>query len=264
MSPDNPDLAPALLFDKHTIETPEQLRLDFAIAGIGSRFLALALDTLIQSAVAFLGILVLIVIGWSLRGGGSSLAVVWTTAIFGLLGLLLFFGYFAIFEIFWNGQTPGKRVLGIRVVKDSGRPLTVAESIGRNLLRIVDQLPAFYAVGILAAVLNSRNKRLGDMLAGSIVVRESSLAALQPEWQAARPDVAGTPVSGAAALNVEDLALIDAFLNRRGQLDDAVRSRMADQIVKQLRPKLLPGVTADRSPESVLESLAWERRSSGG
>jgi uncharacterized RDD family membrane protein YckC len=250
-----------VLFDKHTIETPEQLRLDFAVAGIGSRFLALAIDSLIQIAVVVLVIIVLAIVGASgalaLRGQSS----VWLLAVIGVLFFLLFFGYFAIFEILWNGQTPGKRLIGIRVVKDSGRPLTAAESIGRNLLRIVDQLPGFYAIGMVSAILTSGNKRLGDLIAGSMVVRESSLAAIKPVWQTMRTETG--PLLGGKALSIEDLALIDAFLNRRNELAPEVRSRMAAQILDQLRPKL-PILDPRFSTESVLESLAWERRSAGG
>jgi uncharacterized RDD family membrane protein YckC len=95
----------------------------------------------------------------------------------------LYFGYFALFEIIWNGQTPGKRKAGIRVIKDSGRPLTPAESIARNLMRIADWLPVFYAVGMLFTILTKENKRLGDLIAGSLVVRESSFTDLKPAWQ---------------------------------------------------------------------------------
>ncbi len=250
-----PDPA-TVLFDKHTIETPEQLRLDFAVAGIGSRFLALVIDTLIQIAVLIATIVLIGILG--VRGERS----VWVIALASLGFFLLFYGYFAFFEILWNGQTPGKRAIGIRVVKDSGRPLTAAESIGRNLLRTVDQLPLFYAVGIASALLTSGNKRLGDLVAGSMVVRESSLAAIKPIWQATR--AGNDAVLGGNALSIEDLALIDAFLNRRNELDPDVRSRMAWQILSQLSPKLPSPPVPGSSTESILESLAWERRSAGG
>jgi len=251
-----------VLFDKHTIETPEQLRLDFAVAGIGSRFLALAIDSLIQIGVVVLIFIILAafnsVFAFAIRGQSS----VWLLAATSVLFFLLFFGYFAIFEILWNGQTPGKRLIGIRVVKDSGRPLTAAESIGRNLLRILDQLPGFYAIGMAVALLNSRNKRLGDLIAGSMVVRESSLAAIKPVWQTTRTETG--PRLGGNALSIEDLALVDAFLNRRNELAPDVRSRMAAQILNQLRPKLPFNADTGLPTESVLESLAWERRSAGG
>ncbi len=249
-----------LLFDKHTIETPEQLRLDFAVAGIGSRFLALAIDSLIQIAVVVLVLIALAVVGTAGLPAFRGPSSVWLLAALGVLFFLLFFGYFAIFEILWNGQTPGKRVIGIRVVKDFGRPLTAAESIGRNLLRIVDQLPGFYAIGMASAILSSSNKRLGDLVAGSMVVRESSLVAIRPVWQTMQTETG--PLLGGKALSIEDLALIDAFLNRRNELLPDVRSRMAAQILNQLKTKL-PTLDPRSPTESVLESLAWERRSVG-
>ena len=250
--------------EKITIETPEQTSLDFAIAGIGSRFLALALDTLIQVLVGFI-----VGIGGSMvvaaLASAAPKSAVWGLAILVLFFFLLYFGYFAFFEIIWNGQTPGKRKAGIRVIKDSGRPLTVAESIGRNLLRIIDWLPGFYAIGIASALLTRENKRLGDLVAGSLVVRESSFSDLKPVWQTAQ--VPSTPVSallGAANLTLEESALIDSFLTRRSELDFDVRVRMAEQIFQRLKPKLTLPTDNTLSTEKILESLAYERRATGG
>jgi uncharacterized RDD family membrane protein YckC len=244
--------------DKYTIETPEQMPLEFAIAGIGSRFLAMAIDTLIQVAFGVVVFIAVIIANVVWPQPGSRL---WIAGAAIALLFLLTFAYFAIFEIWWNGQTPGKRKAGIRVIKDSGRPLTVAETIGRNLLRIVDQLPVFYALGVLIAFLNSRNKRLGDFIAGSIVIRETPLADLKPEWQNAR--TAPPPLSPLVSpLSAEDLDLIDAFLNRRSHLTADVRSRIAEEIFERIRPKLpaqdglqVPGLTT----ESVLEWLVSQR-----
>jgi len=260
MFPNQP--TPESIADKHAIETPEQMTLQFQVAGIGSRFLAMAFDTLIQAGVALAIFIILVVLG--IGGALSGLPGTWAAAVVVALWFLLMFGYFAIFEILWNGQTPGKRRAGIRVVKDSGRPLTPAESIGRNLMRIVDSLPAFYAVGIIVAIANARNRRLGDFLAGSIVVREGSLAEIRPVWQTRETIFAPTEgVSGAAALSMEDLVLIDTFLNRRWELAGNVRARMAEEILGKLRPKLSLPLEGERSPESILESLAYQRRSSG-
>lgn len=256
--------SPGSYTEKLTIETPEQTSLDFAIAGIGSRFLALALDTLIQTLVGFIvGIGGFMVVG-ALSIAGTKSAI-WGLAIMVLFYFLLYFGYFAFFEIIWNGQTPGKRRAGIRVIKDSGRPLTAAESIGRNLLRIVDWLPGFYAIGIASALLTRENKRLGDLVAGSLVVRESSFSDLKPVWQTAQaPSVPVAAPLGAANLTLEESALIDSFLNRRSELDFDVRVRMADQIFQRLKPKLtLPGDNS-LSAEKILEGLAYERRATGG
>jgi len=262
-NPSEPEAVPSYV-DQLTIETPEQTALDFTIAGIGSRFLALALDTLIQIAVA-------IVAGFAgafILAATAALAprlAVWTGAILVVFYFLLYFGYYALFEIIWNGQTPGKRVIGIRVVKDSGRPLTPAESIGRNLMRIVDWLPFLYAIGIVSAVLTKENKRLGDLVAGSLVVREAPLASLKPVWQTEQPE-AQPPTSsyGGATLTPQEFALIDSFLSRRSELDYDIRLRMADQIFYRLKPKLNLPAGNSLSSEAVLETLAYERRSASG
>ena len=240
--------------------------LEFTVAGIGSRFLALAIDTLLQFGIGLVLLIVVAVLGFTGALFGFREHRVWLLALLGAVIFLLMYGYFACFEILWSGQTPGKRMIGIRVVKDSGRPLTPSETIGRNLLRIVDQLPAFYAVGVLVALINAQNKRLGDFIAGSMVVRESSMAEIKPIWQTAQ-SASEHPVGGArlsiAALSMEELALIDTFLQRRYDLAPDVRSRMAGQILGQLQPKLASGAEEGLSTESLLEALAYERRSTG-
>jgi len=249
--------------DKLTIETPEQTALDFAVAGIGSRFIAISIDTLIQIAIG-------LVAGIAGAFGIAGLAKIWPRfsmwggAILILFFFVLYFGYFAIFEIIWNGQSPGKRWTKIRVIKDSGRPLTPAESIGRNLMRIVDWMPALYAVGVLSAITTKQNKRLGDLLVGSLVVRESSLADVRPIWQPT-PDqgLATLAPLGVARLSAQDFALIDSFLNRRFDLDPSVRSRMADDILRRLRPHLTLPAENTLSTEKLLEALAHERRAGG-
>jgi uncharacterized RDD family membrane protein YckC len=249
--------------DKLTIETPEQTALDFAIAGVGSRFLALALDTLIQMLVGLV-----VGIGGSILIGVISAAMpgaaMWGFALLVLFFFFLYFGYFAIFEIVWNGQTPGKRKAGIRVIKDSGRPLTAAESIARNLMRIVDWLPAFYAVGIVSALLTRENRRLGDLVAGSLVVREASFTDLKPAWQTAEaPSGPARPPLGAGLLSLEECALIDSYLNRRIDLAPDVRFRMADEILRRLKPKLTLPADSPLTTDKILEALAYERRTSG-
>jgi uncharacterized RDD family membrane protein YckC len=258
-----PDDPLGVFADKLTIETPEQTGLDFAVAGIGSRFLALAFDTMIQMGVALVAGL----------GGGMlirSLAAVypvattWAAGLLILFFFLLYFGYFALFEILWNGQTPGKRKAGIRVIKDSGRPLTAAESIGRNLMRIVDWLPALYAIGIASAILNKENKRLGDLIVGSLVVRESSFGDLKPAWQTARdPGVPAFSFLAGGHLSAEEYALIESFLNRRLDLEPTIRYRMADEILRRLQSKLTLPAGNTLSAERILEALTYEHRAAG-
>lgn len=244
------------------------MSLHLPLAGIGSRFLALLLDTLIQFA---LGIALLVAAGMVAASDFADLGL-WGVAAFYIGVFLLMYGYFILFEVVWNGQTPGKRAVGIRVIKESGRPLTVPETIGRNLLRIVDQLPGFYAIGLVVALLNKQHKRLGDMVAGSILVRETNLAEMKPLWhtEAPPPLPTGTAgpmgsmgATGASALTVDDLKLIDTFLGRRYSLPADVRVRMADQILNRVAPRLNLRVDRSTSPESILEAAAYERRSAG-
>ncbi len=240
------------------------MSLHLTLAGIGSRFLAMAVDSLIQVAAGIFLVVVLGFLGVAGVFAGMRQSPLWVLAALVFAAFLLLFGYFAAFEMAWNGQTPGKRVIGIRVVKDSGRPLTPAETIGRNLLRIVDQLPALYAVGVLVALLNARNKRLGDFIAGSIVIREGTLGELKPIWQSASATPPPLASPGPSALSVEDLVLIDTFLNRRSMLEPDVRSRMAAQILERLKPKLSLGDDGQSSAESILEFLVYQRRAGGG
>jgi uncharacterized RDD family membrane protein YckC len=248
------------LAEKLTIDTPEQTPLEFAIAGIGSRFLAMAIDSLIQIAIFAVlvlgGVLLFMVL---FRAYAPS--TLWLGAILIILFFLLFYAYFAIFEAIWNGQTPGKRSMGIRVIKDSGRPITPAESVARNLLRIVDQLPTLYAVGIISILASKQNKRLGDFVAGTIVVRENSLEQARPVWQET-PLVSGVTY-GSERLTAEEFTLVEAFLNRRSELDPYVRYQMASQIAAMIQPKLTIPPSELPSAEKLLEAVAYERRAAG-
>ena len=281
--------------DHLTIETPEQIPLDFLLAGIGSRFLALALDTLIQTVAAILLAVIGIVI---VASGGAAREPTgrqaWVIALLLLLYFLLQFGYFAFFEAIWNGQTPGKRYMHLRVIKDSGRPITAFDALGRNLLRIVDSLPGIYAVAIVSALLSAKNKRLGDYVAGTVVVHEKPLsqqaglgwdfagqqsdaapsappapplgsvlgltseppAAIQPGERAERPD------SGydASRLSAEEFKLMEAFLLRRRHLAPEVRLQMARQIIDRVAAKLEIAPDDQRGPERLIERLAAEYR----
>jgi len=248
--------------DKLTIETPEQTALEFPIAGVGSRFLAFGLDLLIQvlgSAIVLIGL------GFGsawLSRVGPSLSRMWVISIVVIFFFTVYYGYFAIFEAIWNGQTPGKRLLRIRVIKETCRPITPVESVARNLLRIVDQLPAFYAVGIASVLLSKQGKRLGDFVAGTIVVHERALQDVKPLWQTAQN--AAAVKSGSQHISDEDLSLIEAFLNRREALDPVVRFRMAEQILARLGPRLALPADNPVTGEKLLEAIARERRSSAG
>jgi len=246
--------------DKLTIETPEQIPLEFPLAGIGSRFLAIALDTLIQ-ALGFLMIVFVAEILLPTAARFTPRALTWAAAILFLCVFVLYSGYYALFEVFWNGQTPGKRLVRLRVIGDSGRPITVYEAVVRNLLRIIDQLPGLYVVGIISVFLTARNKRLGDIVAGTVVVHEKAMQEMQPDFGSA---AASTTPSSGLQISAEELELIERFLQRRYDLTPEVRRQNAEQIAAHLRARL--GATQDgaASPEDYLESLARQKRDSAG
>ena len=125
--------------DKLTIDTPEQTSLEFPLAGIGSRFVAMAADTAIQIVAGFVIFFVLALTATARPFGGGR-GGVWAVAGMIIAFFLIYYGYFAFFETVWNGQTPGKRYAQLRVMKDDGRPINAQDAIARNLLRIVDQL----------------------------------------------------------------------------------------------------------------------------
>jgi uncharacterized RDD family membrane protein YckC len=178
--------------DQLNIDTPELVAIELPLAGIGSRFIAVLVDTLILGAVfLFLGVFAAFLL--PALGAFGEKAAEWGVGAFVLIFFLVFWGYFALFEAFQSGRTPGKRVAKIRVIHQSGRGVSFVESLGRNLVRIVDYLPGFYGVGILAIFLSRRHQRLGDMVAGTLVVREREVEA--PTWSegGSRAFMAATP-----------------------------------------------------------------------
>jgi uncharacterized RDD family membrane protein YckC len=262
--PTDPAAPDAAAGEKLIIETPEQTSIEFPLAGIGSRFLAVLIDSLFQfGAVIVLGLIFLAVAAVAGRAtfGGSSAAGIWLWAIFILVYFVLMYGYFILFESIWNGQTPGKRITHLRVIKDSGQPITAVDAVGRNLMRIVDQLPFAYGIGVLCAWISPQSKRLGDYVAGTVVVHEKPFESVAPQW-----DAAAQPMMhqyGANRLTPEEFALVETFLSRRSALDAGVRYDTAAGILRRIEAKLT--VPPEKpSAEKLLEELSRERRSTGG
>jgi uncharacterized RDD family membrane protein YckC len=247
--------------EKLIIETPEQTSIEFPLAGIGSRFLAIAIDSLIQgAAIVVLAIVFLALTFGAARFGPPTTGDVWVVAILILAYFVLMYGYFILFEAIWNGQTPGKRITRIRVIKDSGQPMTAVDAVARNLLRIVDQLPVAYGAGLLCAWISPQNKRIGDYVAGTVVVHEKAYEAGPAQWDALASAQPGKHLYGANRLTPEEFALVETFNNRRNSLDPAVRYDMAVAIMRRIATKLT--LPADGPPnEKVLEELVNERRS---
>lgn len=246
------------------VDTPEQIALEFPLAGIGSRFLALALDTLLQSALYLAGIFAMIGTARYARllpGWFSWLPESWAPALLILFVFCIYWGYFAFFEIIWKGQTPGKRAAKIRVVKNTGRPANVYEIIGRNLLRGVDWLPGMYIAGVVSMMVSRRNQRLGDYLVGTVVVHDRCSEDMRPEW-ASPGEPPGFANPELAKITPEELVLIETYLQRRLSLDFAVRDATAHQIATRITAKTGIERGQNQSLDEFLESIAKQVRDS--
>ena len=175
----------------HAVDTPENVVLGYEIVGPGHRFIAALIDsTLIAAVFAALIMLLVAVMGAIGEGGeasfiegGSDSPAGWMIgavyAVFAILSFGILWGYYLFFEWLWRGQTPGKRYAGIRVVAADGQPIGFNESLIRNLVRIVDYLPGAYMLGLITMLIDGRSRRLGDMAAGTIVIRERERVSLE-------------------------------------------------------------------------------------
>jgi uncharacterized RDD family membrane protein YckC len=233
------------------IETPERVPLHFALASTGNRFLACALDHFLQ--ILFIVFVTLVVIWWmGFSGLGHWIkdAPKWMIALLIVVAFLVWSGYFVLFEWAWAGQTPGKRRLRLRVIREDGRPVTFWEAAARNLVRILDMEPfPFYSVGLVSVFVSSRDQRLGDLVAGTVVVREREAQAptFDQVFSAPTSDTAlrrsFKPLAFRAdisALDVSEIEVVEAFLRRRWDLAEHTRQWMAWRIATPLLYKLRP------------------------
>ena len=247
--------------DQIRIDTPEQIQLEFPLAGIGSRFLALALDTVIQTLLYIAGTFAMIAGAGFLKNLANYFAWVpenWAIALVILFLFSVYWGYFAFFEIIWKGQTPGKRLTGIRVIKDSGRPINVYEAIGRNLMRVVDWLPGMYIAGIVSMMISPQNRRLGDHVVGSVVVHDKRPEQIRPEWSSAHSATQSNPAI--SKVTPDELVLIETYLQRRLDLDPSIRDTTAYKIAARITAKTGIERPPDQSLDDFLEDIAKQVR----
>jgi len=291
---------PQLQAESHYIDTPEQVELQFNIAGLGSRFVAVLLDHLIQLVAFVIEFLLFLWIASAAPAGakntGLDTAGKWFLGVIIFLNFTFFCGYFALFEAFWKGKTPGKHVMKLRVIKDSGRQITFFEALARNLIRFPELfVPGLYLTGVIAMLCNKSQKRLGDLAAGTIVVHErveeqpllvqqpssfqprSIFQAASPEqapldpWKVNAPSLIETgsesrggafPADAVAKLGTQDLMVIEAFFTRALDLSVELRATMAAKLARQMTAKM--GVSLpEGNPERALESIAYAMRGNG-
>jgi uncharacterized RDD family membrane protein YckC len=244
--------------DRLSIVTPEGVVIDLTLAGLGSRIVAQAIDTLIKFAIMLVFAIAFGVVGVNV-GSDPTLLVVG----FVIFNALLSTFFDVAFEVLQAGRTPGKRAVGIRVVMLSGAPVTFVPSFIRNIIRLIDALPSFYLVGIITMLVSSRNQRLGDIAAGTIVIRDreavtaASMGAPPPPpipAQIAAWDVAG--------VTDQELGAIRRFLERRSSLTNQARYGLANDLAARLRPKVV-GAPDHMHPEHFLEWVARVKAARG-
>jgi len=232
------------LREHHGVETPEHVDVHFELAGVGSRVAAGLLDLLLQM-LALLGVSL---IGSTVAGDFFSRGTArgWFSAVLILLMFCLFWGYFTLFEALNGGRTPGKQALGIRVVMDTGRSITPTAAVVRNLVRLIDcYVPVPLLPAVLSMLLHPSNKRLGDMAAGTIVVRDHptdwTLGAALPAEEAgtSEPLDAGPP-----ELSEDEFRLLDRFLGRLNDLTPEVQVRITSDLVRRFEQRI-PRRTSD-------------------
>jgi uncharacterized RDD family membrane protein YckC len=255
-----------------TVETPEHIELQFALATIGNRFLACAIDHAIQAVALILTLIAAYSLSEGVRNASQALVgdtregSLWVIAIALLVIFLIIFGYFVIFETIWSGQTPGKRWMKLRVIQEDGRPITFFPALARNLIRGADIMPfPFYSIGIISVFASARAKRLGDFVANTVVIKERAAEApsFDEVFESEVIDTAMRRVAPAVdfrgdvrVVTPAEIVAVEAFLRRRYDIPEHPRLWLAWRIAAPLLDKIRPYYDpADFNYEGFLEEL---------
>ncbi len=220
-----------------TIRTPENIELSYALAGPGSRAAAYFIDLLVMSLVCQLAVNLIVVAFATLFGALGLDSQLWISAIVGLVGFAFYNGYFILLEWLLNGQTPGKRLLHIRVIKQGGYALRFFDTLLRNLLRVIDFLPLFYGVGLTSLLFTRDSQRVGDLVAGTLVVYQEPVEtdSLLPEQPA--PEELELELSAVQFAAIPDgaISLAGQYLRSRTELAPRPRQDIAAELVDLIR-----------------------------
>jgi uncharacterized RDD family membrane protein YckC len=244
--------------------TPEAVALEFRTANLGSRILAYLLDMVIVGLGILAGLLAV-----ALVGQASDVVVPDWVALTIVLVLLpgWWLGYFIAFETLWRGRTPGKAALGLRVVTKEGAPVRFRHAAIRALLGLVDFLVLGGFLAVVFILLTRDNQRLGDLVAGTLVLRErSALAAPAPVSFAPPPGLeAYAATLDPSGVGTEEYLAVRTFLTRAASLAPGPRSALALQLANPLAAKLRPPPPAGISPEAYLRCVAaaYQQRQRG-
>lgn len=229
------------LFNRFTLHTPESVELEFTLAGIGNRAYALLIDYICLGLILIVFLVgalifnsVLLETIANLTGNTNGLEL-WSIAIQGLIAFFIYVGYFVFFETLWSGQTPGKRYVKIRVIRDDGRPVRLQQSTLRALLRPFDDS---LFIGVFAIVFNQREKRLGDLVAGTLVIQEEQpVQATQLTVSTSARSLVQKILTDAdiSLLLPEDFAVIREYLQRRAGMTPNARNELSKQLASQVK-----------------------------
>lgn len=254
------------LFNEVTLQTPESVTLKFRLAGIGNRAYALLIDYILWSLMLvgislvwyLVSVRLIELLEPILSDRFTDSLELWLVASYLLTIFAIYVGYFVFFEVWWQGQTPGKRWVNIRVIRDNGRPARLPQALLRALLRPIDDL---VFLGLLVILFNHQEKRIGDWLAGTLVIQE------ERSGQAKRLQVPEAAQSLAQELleqvnlerlSPENFAVIRTYLQRHDKMLPAARRTKSDELAQQLRERLDVPELALQSPSIlVLQAVYW-------
>jgi uncharacterized RDD family membrane protein YckC len=257
-------------FNRVTLQTPESVELEFVLAGIGNRAFALLIDYHILGLI-----LVGFAILWSIfsfylldylgrLGINYSSAPTWLLAIAILTLFILFTGYFVFFETIWQGQTPGKRFVKIRVIRDDGRPVRLPQAILRAILRPVDDI---LSLGVWLIIFGKQEKRLGDWVAGTLVIQNERPVAANSLIISEDAHTVAKQLLETAHLELfmpDDFAVVRDYLQRRSLIDPSAKSTLSLQLARQAKEIIaLESLPTDMTPDVFLEAvyLAYQEQS---
>jgi uncharacterized RDD family membrane protein YckC len=256
-------------FNKITLQTPESVELEFTLAGIGNRAYALLIDYVVLGLILIGSLIFWSIFSFQLYGviedwlGNNNQLELWLIAISILISFFIYVGYFVFFEAVWQGQTPGKRYVKIRVIRDDGRPIGLQQSTLRALLRPIDDT---FFLGLFLIVLSRQEKRLGDLVAGTVVIQEEQavVSATFPVSEQAQ-SLANQLQTEAdiSRLLPEDFAVIREYLQRSGAMTSQAKAELSRQLAHQVKEVIAlekaPKVTAHLFLEAVY--LAYQQQS---
>ena len=248
-----------------TVETPDHIELQFQLAGIGKRFLAYLIDRLIQFCLIFALFLVIVLILLAASKIAAIASVLhelqrvlgqWIIAFAFVAYGIISLGYFMLFEYMWSGSTPGKRSQNIRVIRKDGTPISFLEAAVRNILRAVDILGDVYPLGLVVMFIDSRNRRLGDLVAGTLVIAESVSKLPSGENSTGSPGENDQQLRLIVnAMTSADHQLVRKFLARREALDNEYRKKLVQEIVVRLFNESIVLPSSSTDLELLLERV---------